>query len=704
MTSGPQGEHLKIGRRRVVRAVSGLTTLGIIGTGCATPVAADPGEQQWVYETGDSVQSSPTVINSTVFVGSNDGYLYALDANTGDQRWAFETGGSVESSPTAVDDTVFIGSFDTNLYAVDIETGDQQWVFETGDPVRSSPTVVDGTVFVGSGDGNLYAVDADTGNQQWAFDTEGFGDFSPIVMDDTVFIGSFVNLYALDANTGDLQWIFETEDSISSEPTVADGTVFVGNLYAVDAETGTEKWKFEAQESGFSSPTVISDTVFVGSDDSYLYAVDAETGTEKWKFEAQGSGFSSPTVVNNTVFVGGPDRNLYAVDAESGEKEWTFETNHRIFSSPTVIDGTVLFGSSDNNIYAVDAGVDGSSEGSRVMLGTLGHHDNWWYAGQSIDISVRETHLSTIQNNREWLAIGGIGTIVAGGYLIRQRRANQKSVEKSPKISNDESSSAPSAENENQIYSTEKRKIEGSLSVEECRTEAETAIKRADTAKSNNNLNAAVDAYNEALRHCQIALGKINTENKEKRAKIETSIDTIREDLELVKTDYQQRKKVTETLQSAERSLQEAIVAFVEKDQTLARIRFRQARNTFKNARKAIDDCDKDVLASPIEISSEKVTPLPSTVLDDITLLEDTTLEALSEADIETVTELEADTGTVIPTVVTKLEENNEISEEESTLLTLLSWWYEGDGREIINEAMISSRYERADFGFEKSG
>jgi PGF-CTERM protein len=38
--------------------------------------------------------------------------------------------------------TVYFGSWDDNLYAVDAGTGSQQWTFETADYVDSSPTVV----------------------------------------------------------------------------------------------------------------------------------------------------------------------------------------------------------------------------------------------------------------------------------------------------------------------------------------------------------------------------------------------------------------------------------------------------------------------------------------------------------------------------------------------------------------------------------
>lgn len=71
-----------------------------------------------------------------------------MTASGGYVRWRFKTGNIVHSSPTVVDGTVFVGSADNNLYAVDVQTGTEQWCFNTGNSIHSSPTVVDGTVFV----------------------------------------------------------------------------------------------------------------------------------------------------------------------------------------------------------------------------------------------------------------------------------------------------------------------------------------------------------------------------------------------------------------------------------------------------------------------------------------------------------------------------------------------------------------------------
>jgi outer membrane protein assembly factor BamB len=304
-------------------------------------------ETEWEFtEPSASIYSSPTVLDGTVYVGSDDSNLYAVDADTGEREWVFgEPSRDVRSSPTVVDGTVYVGSHDSTLYAVNAETGDELWRFaEPSSRVVSSPTVVDGTVYFGSNEGTdggaLYAVDAETetatDTDEWEFSEEARERF---------------NTHA------DKIWSFtEPSERVDSSPTVADGTVYVGShdgtLYAVNAETGEREWKF-TEPSGeiHSSPTVADGTVYIGMD-KYI-----ETDTRD-----------------------APERDgaLYAVDTETGQKKWGFTEPHDLVrSSPVVVEGTVYFGSYDGNLYAVDAGVSGSSEGSRVSLGTLGHHDGW---------------------------------------------------------------------------------------------------------------------------------------------------------------------------------------------------------------------------------------------------------------------------------------------------------------------------------------
>ena len=78
--------------------------------------------------------------------------------------WEFETGSYVESSPAiGSDGTVYVGSNDKKLYAINGKSGVKLWEFETGHDVHSSPAIgSDGTVYVGSLDKKLYAIKTDS--------------------------------------------------------------------------------------------------------------------------------------------------------------------------------------------------------------------------------------------------------------------------------------------------------------------------------------------------------------------------------------------------------------------------------------------------------------------------------------------------------------------------------------------------------------
>jgi hypothetical protein len=224
-----------------ILVTAGGATWWILSRSTHSPQGSEhPPRWLWQFPTGGYVVSSPAVADGVVFVGSFNGYFYAVDATTGMQRWQFKTGFSVTSSPTLTNGVVYVGSYDTFLYALDAATGTQRWRFPTGGPVEGSPTVAGGVVYVGSHDHSLYA---------------------------------------LDATKGSLLWRFQTGDEVEGPPTLTNGVVYVGStdtyLYALDAATGTQRWRFPTGGAIASSPLVSDGVVFVGSVDKFLYSVDA---------------------------------------------------------------------------------------------------------------------------------------------------------------------------------------------------------------------------------------------------------------------------------------------------------------------------------------------------------------------------------------------------------------------------------------------
>lgn len=401
----------RFSRRAVLSGVgTALTGTAMADVAVAEETAREAGELLWEFtEPSGEIRSSPTVVDGTVYVGSLDGALYAVDAESGTEQWVADgVNPHPGSSPTVADGTVYVGcghdsvvadSKYNALYAVDAATGETEWVFREPDsPVQNSPTVVGDTVFAASA-ADVYAFDAATGRQEWVFDeADGSIYSSPTVADGTVYVGcSDDTLYAIDAVTGEQEWTFtDPSDWIFSSPTVTDGTVYVmcndDTLYAVDAATGRREWAFDQIVPwDDSSPTVADGTVYVGGipgrgeweDVIYmsLYAVDAATGELEWKrnLDLPAGAISSPTVAAGTVYVGTGHEALQAVDAATGEQVWTFpsesvnDASHVGLYSPTVADGIVYAAGESGILYAISTDHSRSGEGSRARLGSLGH-------------------------------------------------------------------------------------------------------------------------------------------------------------------------------------------------------------------------------------------------------------------------------------------------------------------------------------------
>jgi outer membrane protein assembly factor BamB len=330
----------------------------------------DAPDLKWSFETQGRVRSSPVVVNGLVYVGSDDGSVYALDAETGELCWQLETGGPVVSSAAVVDGVVYIGSTDSYLYAIGALTGDELWSLSRGPEmaVTSSPAVAYGVVFAGFGvwgSGALSGIDAATGEEVWRYRKQAGpkGTASAAIVDDMLICPS-PSIWTYAADLCDEQPVWTCEEGAShTVPAIADGMVFWldSRLNAVDLATGELIWQlaFEGirqglQEQQQSSPAVRGGVLYVGTDTRQVLALDAATGEERWRFEAPAEFQSSPALAGDTLYIGCRDGHLYALDATTGAELWRLETGGPVQSSPWVADGVVFCGSDDGIIYAIE--------------------------------------------------------------------------------------------------------------------------------------------------------------------------------------------------------------------------------------------------------------------------------------------------------------------------------------------------------------
>jgi len=199
-------------------------------TGYSWSKAPENNQTLWSYATGGRMLSSPAVADGKIYMGSEDGKIYCLNATTGEHIWNYTTGSYVFHCPTVVDDKVYIGSWDHKVYCLNAKTGVLIWNYTVGGWVESCPAVADCRVFVSSGDNKIYCLNATTGEHIWNYTTSSSMYSSPAVVDGKVYIGSEdYKLYALNASTGAPIWSYTTGDCVWSSPAVAYGKVYAGS-------------------------------------------------------------------------------------------------------------------------------------------------------------------------------------------------------------------------------------------------------------------------------------------------------------------------------------------------------------------------------------------------------------------------------------------------------------------------------------------
>ena len=360
---------------------------------------------KWKFKTKGDVDCSPAIgLDGTVYFGSDDGNLYALDPETGKERWIFSAGGEIQSSPAiGPDGTIYFGSLDNHFYAV-MPTGMLKWSMNIGDAIFSSPAIgPEGRViYVGANDQNLYAINS-SGTVKWKFKSNDKIISAPSIgydgIEDTIYFGSLdSHVYALAANNGKLKWSFKTNAAVYGSPAIgSNGEIYIGECLIGRAEEynfkfyrlnvdGTKLWEFNGGTGFYSSPAIGNKgNLYVGSWDGTLYSLTSG-GYLNWeaKTDPLSDINTSPALgANGIVYVGSKNGNFYAYN--NSEIQWLFKTDGEIqYSSPAIDDnGTIYFGSRDDCLYAINPGDMEPAESQWPMF-----HQSPNHSGIAPDISI----------------------------------------------------------------------------------------------------------------------------------------------------------------------------------------------------------------------------------------------------------------------------------------------------------------------------
>ncbi len=146
------------------------------------------------FPNGNSAYGQPSIVGGRVFVGSDTGFVYSLDARSGCVYWSFQASAGVRTAPTVGPGSgsnhflLYFGDIRANVYAVNAETGASVWKERLDQHpiarVTGAPKLAAGRLYVplssleesGAGNpsypcctfrGGIAAYDALTGERLW---------------------------------------------------------------------------------------------------------------------------------------------------------------------------------------------------------------------------------------------------------------------------------------------------------------------------------------------------------------------------------------------------------------------------------------------------------------------------------------------------------------------------------------------------------
>ena len=323
-------------------------------------------------------KSTPLYHEGTVYMGTDDGLMHAINGDTGERIWAFDTKYSAKnkgiwSSPAIHNGRLYFGAYNGNVYCLDAKTGTLIWHNPACDWIGSSPLIVPkyNALYIGleyernRSKGSNAAFNLDNGNRLWETPQKKYQHGSAVydsVHDTVIFGNANHDVSAYNARNGSLVWQHKTERSIKYPPAldtdrqIVAAASFDGNIYILNSKTGDRLAAIQTDDICYSTPLLTHGKLFVGSGDKHMYVIDLDSFEVILKHNHNARVFSSPRLIDGYVVYGDASGKLHHMHPDSLEF-------HAITYLPDAItnaaahtpDGSRLYVSTHmNELFALD--------------------------------------------------------------------------------------------------------------------------------------------------------------------------------------------------------------------------------------------------------------------------------------------------------------------------------------------------------------
>ncbi|MCD7915713.1 MAG: PQQ-binding-like beta-propeller repeat protein [Tannerellaceae bacterium] len=309
---------------------------------------------KWSYMSDRLTLSSPVIFNAVVYWPDQSGVIRGIDPD-GKLSFEYDLATTVESTPMIYDSILYVGRKDGLITALSVNQKKIVWNFRTFGQIQASPNLVEWEgqklVVIGSYDHTLYFIDTQTGREVNRFEGESFIQGAAALWNEYVLFGDGSSrLQIVDSRTGQAEDSFLLESAIPAAPAVRGHYCYLGdnlgNLYKFHMEKGKiiRHMKIlqasDKRNTFISVPVVSSELLIFYSDSEHLYAVSRKDGSNPWKYKVKGKAAeSAPVICGDKVLFCTRNGVVTILDAHKGKVLWEYDTGEEIQASPAVIEG-----------------------------------------------------------------------------------------------------------------------------------------------------------------------------------------------------------------------------------------------------------------------------------------------------------------------------------------------------------------------------
>ncbi|VAW34040.1 hypothetical protein MNBD_GAMMA01-1068 [hydrothermal vent metagenome] len=320
----------------------------------------------------------PFIDGKEVYVASQSGKVFKLDAETGKQLWSQDLAIEISAGPGVGSDILVLGTPEGQVIALDKVAGNQLWAKKLSSEILSPPVVVNEKAIIRAQDGRVYALNTNTGERDWMFDTNIpnltlRGNSKPIVKAGRVYIG-FDNgkVAAIKMESGDVIWSQNVVDS--------KGKTELARIVDIDGDMA-----------------LIATDLYLSSAVGKTIAVATESGRVMWSKD-QGSALGV-TASRSNLFILDNESNVHALNRTDGTGQWqTTSFKYRLLTRPVFYLGDIIVGDLEGYIHVLD-GTNGHTL-ARTRIGKSSFYSQPVVSGSMLIAYNQDGTLSAFEYSR----------------------------------------------------------------------------------------------------------------------------------------------------------------------------------------------------------------------------------------------------------------------------------------------------------------